>query len=61
MLVLGYSDLRDTLGRGANSPFVAVLGLLEWRGMREMRDVVVADEDCRVLGPGPEARAYEEG
>jgi hypothetical protein len=31
-------------------------------GRREMRDVVVVVEDCvRVLGPGPEVRAYEEG
>jgi hypothetical protein len=29
---------------------------------REMKDVALAGEDCvRVLGPGPEVRAYEEG
>jgi hypothetical protein len=44
-------------------PSGAVLGFgEERRGRWEMRDVVVVDEDCvRVLGPGPEVRAYEEG
>ena len=45
------------------TPSGAVLGIGEERRSRwEMRDVVVVDEDCvRVLGPGPEVRAYEEG
>lgn len=44
------------------TPSGAVLGFEERRGRWEMRDVVVVDEDCvRVLGPGPEVRAYEEG
>jgi hypothetical protein len=36
----------------------------EQRGYRnrEMKDLALAGEDCvRVLGPGPEVRAYEEG
>lgn len=58
----------DLPGRGGEfvvlkeTPSGAVLGFEERRGRWEMRDVVVVDEDCvRVLGPGPEVRAYEEG
>lgn len=40
----------------------ARVGEAQGKPSREMRDVAVAGEDCvRVLGPGPAARAYEEG
>lgn len=50
----GGGGFRVDLGRGG--------GDTGGKLSREMRDVAVAGEDCvRVLGPGPEVRAYEEG